>query len=228
MGLPLGPTLANVFMSHVENNYFMSPNNNVTFKPSLYLRYIDDIFCVFKSQDHIQHFLNMINSFHNNLQFTIEFSQNNILPFLDVSIKVEDNKCSTSVYRKPTYTNLLMNFSACCPFTYKIGLLNCLIFRAFKICSSWYSFHEEIQYLLNLFVSNAFPSKLFFNTLKRFLDNVFPIILNRKINLKTSLSYLILAPSLTNLKPNLINILNRTTLTLLLSLKVLKSLPIFL
>ena len=44
MGSPLGPTFANFFMAEVENRTLdgMSPNS----KPSLYVRYIDDIFVI--------------------------------------------------------------------------------------------------------------------------------------------------------------------------------------
>ena len=44
VGLPLGPTLANVFMCFCENNWLDSCPN--TFKPFYYQRYVDDIFIV--------------------------------------------------------------------------------------------------------------------------------------------------------------------------------------
>ena len=46
MGNPLGVTLANFFMAHCEELIF----NSVTqFFPTFYARYIDDIFCIFRS-----------------------------------------------------------------------------------------------------------------------------------------------------------------------------------
>ena len=44
MGSPLGPTLANFFLAHFEN-IFMS--ENLEFLPEKYVRYVDDVFCVF-------------------------------------------------------------------------------------------------------------------------------------------------------------------------------------
>ena len=45
MGSPLGPTLANLFLAHMEMNWMSQE-----FSPILYRRYVDDIFCVFRSQ----------------------------------------------------------------------------------------------------------------------------------------------------------------------------------
>ena len=45
MGSPLGPTLANLFMAHYERQWM--DNCNPEFRPDLYVRYVDDIFCSF-------------------------------------------------------------------------------------------------------------------------------------------------------------------------------------
>ena len=44
MGSPLAPTLANLFMAHHEKDWM-----NESFSPKMYYRYVDDIFCIFKS-----------------------------------------------------------------------------------------------------------------------------------------------------------------------------------
>ena len=46
MGSPLGPTIANFFLADMKNKILQ---NNVDFYPKLYLRYVDDIFCVFNN-----------------------------------------------------------------------------------------------------------------------------------------------------------------------------------
>ena len=50
-------------------------------------------------------------------------SQNNILPFLDVNINTTDGSFATSIYRKNTFTGLLLNFNAFCPVQWKRGLI---------------------------------------------------------------------------------------------------------
>ena len=66
MGSPLGPSLANFFLGHLETSYFQ---NSVHF-PQFYSRYVDDIFAVFKNNDDIDNFFQYINSVHPNMKFT--------------------------------------------------------------------------------------------------------------------------------------------------------------
>ena len=42
MGNPLGPTFANIFLCHHENNWL--ENCLELFKPKFYRRYVDDLF----------------------------------------------------------------------------------------------------------------------------------------------------------------------------------------
>ena len=51
MGNPLGPSFANIFLAHLEKNYFDHP-----FAPKSYSRYIDNILCVFSSADNYTDF----------------------------------------------------------------------------------------------------------------------------------------------------------------------------
>ena len=71
--------------------------------PKLYVRYIDDVFAVFDDVNACLSFLNILNSQHDNIKFTIEKSTNT-LQFLDVDIKISENTVDTWVWRKPTNT----------------------------------------------------------------------------------------------------------------------------
>ena len=59
MGLPLGSTLANVFMCFHEKRWLDDCPNH--FKPVFYKRYIDDSFLLFDSECHAQMFLDYLN-----------------------------------------------------------------------------------------------------------------------------------------------------------------------
>ena len=41
-------------------------------KPIVYRRYVDDIFVLFKSKEHLKLFVNYMNSKHNNIKFTFQ------------------------------------------------------------------------------------------------------------------------------------------------------------
>ena len=74
MGSPLGPSLANAFLAHHEQNWLESCT--LEYRPSYYWRYVDDIFVLFKSSDHLKRFQSYSNSCHVNMPFTIESDQN--------------------------------------------------------------------------------------------------------------------------------------------------------
>ena len=60
MGSPLGPTLANALLCHYEKLWLDSCP--LKFKPLLYIRYVDDIFVLFKSKDHLLLFAKYMNT----------------------------------------------------------------------------------------------------------------------------------------------------------------------
>ena len=82
--------------------------------PKLYLRYVDDTFCLFECQDHYKQFLTILNSLHPNLTFTVEVASEN-MPFLDVCVKLEDDGFETRGYRKKTHTSVFLNYNAIAP-----------------------------------------------------------------------------------------------------------------
>ena len=169
MGSPLGPTLANFCLAHYESQLL---NDHA---PALYLRYVDDIFCVFKPDTSHQDFLEKLNNLHPSLKFTAEIGPST-LPFLDTSISIpstEDGMFTSQVYRKPTFTGLLLNFAALCPLKWKFGLIYCLLHRAYNISSNWSVFTKEVSFLEKIFVNNAYPSQFFATCVNRFLTKKF-------------------------------------------------------
>ena len=59
--------------------------------------------------DNIGNVLDQLNSSHKQIQFTYEVEQNNKLPLLDVLLIKNANNVDTTVYRKPTDTNIYLN-----------------------------------------------------------------------------------------------------------------------
>ena len=137
MGSPLGPVLANLFMGYREKKWLQEFDKG---KVLMYKRYVDDIFCMFGNEKDAEIFFEFLNCRHKNIKFTIEKESNKFLSFLDILIKNEGNRFSTSVYRKKTSIGLFTQFHSFTPMSYKIGLIRCLIHRAFKISSSYIIF----------------------------------------------------------------------------------------
>ena len=93
MGSLLGPSLANAFLWDYEKLWLDSCPPE--FKPVVYRRYVDDIFVLFKSKDHLLLFAKYMNTRHKNLKFTFDFELSNSFSFLDVKITCGSNRFST-------------------------------------------------------------------------------------------------------------------------------------
>ena len=138
MGSPLGSTLANAFLCHYEKTWLNECPSQ--FKPVVYKGYVDDIFVLLKSKDHLKLFVNYMNSKHRNIKFTFETEDSNNFSFLDVKITRQNKRFVTSIFRKATFSGVFTNYD-----TYRIGLIHTLLFWFFKICSSMENFHIEVE-----------------------------------------------------------------------------------
>ena len=182
MGSPLGPTMANFCLAYYEDK-LLKDSEQQGDGPAFYARYVDDICCVFRDGSSHQNFLTKLNEMHPNLRFTVEVG-NSSLAFLDthISLPKEDNESFTSrIFRKSTFTGLMLNFNAQCPMRWKVGLIQCLIHRAFLVSSSWEIFNNEIEFLRNTFSKNGYPVDLFWHYVKKFVDSRQTGISNNKV-----------------------------------------------
>ena len=163
MGSPLGPTLANIFMADFESKHL--DNCPESCRPVLYRRYVDDILLAFRRPEDIQEFWAYYNNLHPNIKFSIEEESGGVINFLDICIKKEGG---TSTFRKNTFTGLLTKYNSFIHQQYKTGLISCLLYRAWKLCSNEENFQEEISFLKKLFLQNRFPLDLFIEETNKF------------------------------------------------------------
>ena len=78
MGSPLAPILVNISMGHHKKEWISSYNSGGLL---CYKRYVEDIFAVFETKDHVFSFYNYINRQHGNIKLTLEIGKNSKLPF---------------------------------------------------------------------------------------------------------------------------------------------------
>ena len=98
---------------------------------------------------------------------------NNSLSFLDVKIIRENNKFTTSVYRKPAVSGVFTNFESFLPYSYKCALIFSLLYRAFNLYSNFELFHKEIENLKNIFRKNGYPVNFPDFCIKKYLNNLY-------------------------------------------------------
>ena len=91
-----------------------SPSHqDITFTPVLWKRFVDDTFIIIKKQ-HKNSFLGYLNSINPSIKFSSEETRTDgSMPFLDFLITPkEDGSLQTSVYRKPTHTDLYLQWDS--------------------------------------------------------------------------------------------------------------------
>ena len=170
LGSRFGPSLANPFLSYHEKNWLNSCPQG--FKPVFYRCYVDDIFVVFKSNDHLKYFQEFLNFCLINMSFSMETERQNNFSFLDIEVIHEQGKFPTTIYRKPTFKGVYSNSESFLPSVYKFGMACSLVYRCFCISLDWKKFHEEVTFLKRIFRKNVYPENFIDKCSKKFLDNM--------------------------------------------------------
>ncbi|CAF1659013.1 unnamed protein product [Adineta ricciae] len=163
MGSPLGPLLADIFLVHLEKQLMDELNQNGLI---FWRRYVDDTFAIIEENTNPQTLLNILNSFHSSIQFTMESESAGSLSFLDINITrlsiptpTTHSFFETSVYRKPTFTGLLTKFTSFIPIQYKRSVISSMAYRAIRICSSYHLLDKEFKPITSIALANGYPVK---------------------------------------------------------------------
>ena len=88
---------------------------------------VDHTLAIFHHKAEADEFLTKLNCLHPSLKFTFEKEKGKCLTFLDVYVKRTDIGFETSVYRKPTSTDLFLHCESFSPLKRKISLISTLM-----------------------------------------------------------------------------------------------------
>jgi hypothetical protein len=169
MGSPLSPLLAEVYLAAFEQHLFAS-NDQLIEKVVFWRRYVDDVIVIFDgSQDSALDLLHVVNGHNPHLQFTIEHSVNNKIPFLDLEITLSNAKITYNIYRKPTTTDISVPFHSNHPMSHKFANFHFLLHRLISIPLSNVDFLEELNTIRFIAMQNDFPLDMF----NKFCSNFF-------------------------------------------------------
>ena len=155
MGSPISPIVANLFMEDLEIKALATSPH----KPSLWKRFVDDTFIIIKKA-HKDSLLQHLNSIDSNIKFTCEESRDDgSIPFLDILIiPGRKGKLDTTVYRKPTHTDLYLQWDSHHNIPAKYSVIGTLLHRAKTICSSPQHLQREEQHLTSALKKCKYPS----------------------------------------------------------------------
>ena len=157
MGSPLSPILANLCMEFIEKNYIQSLPDEI--KPKFWVRYVDDIFIIFQQNETaFNSFLTSINNILPTIKFTVEYENNNQLPFLDVLVLHEKDSHSFSftVYRKETNSENYIHFYSHHSKSIKSNIVSNMFTRALRVCDPQH-LDQEIQHIFQSFMKLGYP-----------------------------------------------------------------------
>ena len=107
-------------------------------------------------KDGIDDFHEHLNRQNADIQFTKEIEENGKIPFLDCLVTRDNNKLKTTIYRKPTHTDRLLDQSSYNPTSHKATTIRTLTRRAQLVCDSPDSLQDETGFLNNLFSKNNY------------------------------------------------------------------------
>ena len=147
-------------MGKVEDLILGSPR----LQPSLYLRYIDDVFGVWPhGAEELSTYLDFINTVHPSTKFTAERSDTNggCLPFLDTLITVHQNgSYQTELYYKPMAAPIIMPYSSTHPAQMKKSVLKAQLKRAVRLSSDTSTRERSVKKVADLFKTSGYPEHL--------------------------------------------------------------------
>ena len=120
-----------------------------------WLRYIDDTFTAVH-KDGINDFHEHLNRQNVDIHFTKEIKENSKIPFLDCLDTCDNNRLRTTIHRKPTHTDRLLDQSSYNPTSHKATTIQSLTRRAQLVCDSPDNLQDETNYLNNIFSKNNY------------------------------------------------------------------------
>ena len=116
--------------------------------PTFWRRFVDDTFVIIqKTQE--DSFFKHLNAIDDKIQFTKKASRSDSsMPFLDTLVTINvDGSLNTKVYRKPTHTDLYLQWDSHHVIAAKYSVINILKYRAKAVSSNKQLLEEEKDHL---------------------------------------------------------------------------------
>lgn len=154
MGGPLSPIVADIVMEDL----LKTSVNKLIKPPKILTKYVDDIFTVM-DKNQVFPFLNILNSYHNNIRFTFELEKQDCLPYLDLMLLIKDGRIVTNWYRKPTSTDRLLNYLSCHPKHQILNTAKGLVRRILHLSDPVFH-NENLKIAHNILKKNNFPNEI--------------------------------------------------------------------
>ena len=124
-------------------------------------RFVDDTITCIKPTS-IPHVIEVLNSFHSNIQFMFGEERDRKVPCLDVLLIKKNDAFEITIYRKPTNKGIYLHWNSFAPKTWKHAILRSVIHKAYDICSNDEFLRLELSEIKHdLIKTNGYPNWVF-------------------------------------------------------------------
>ena len=156
LGSPVSPVIINIYREHFESLAISSPPTLIKW----WFRYVDDVYSATR-KDQVNKLQEHLNSIDPHIKFTTELPGTDGLPFLDTLTKPTPNSIESTVYRKPTHTDMSLDYNSNYTILAKLSVIHILIYRAKQVCSTNEFLAKEMDHLHKVLQDNHYPTQFF-------------------------------------------------------------------
>ena len=129
-------------------------------KTMTWWRYIDDIFVIWEhGEESLRDFTDHVNFFHATITFTAQYSKEKV-NFLDLTIKLIDERLKTDLFVKLTDTNQILDPTSSHPYLCKKGIPYSQALRLNRTCSDNTRFDQSSNNLQKWLMERGYSEKM--------------------------------------------------------------------
>ncbi|CAJ0946046.1 unnamed protein product [Ranitomeya imitator] len=159
MGARCAPAYANIFLGWWEDKIVYS-SPLFTAHVHAWYRFIDDVFIIWRgTKEECAVFFDNLNSNLHNIFLTYSCSARDVT-FLDLRVFPHEQHLATDLFRKPTATNSLLEFSSFHPWHTKVGVPTGQFLRVRRNCTRDGDFLIQARELSERFRHRGYPKRV--------------------------------------------------------------------
>jgi hypothetical protein len=203
MGTKFAPSYASLTLGYLEILFFdkmktkFNENISLKFKKN-YKRYLDDVFCLWDTDDgNILDVKNILNSLNEKMSFTLD-QMGTEVNFLDIKVLRSDDQVKTDIYSKPTDSKQYLDYRSNHPRHIKNNIPFSLARRICTIVVDNKIRHMRLHELKNNLLTRNFPEGIITEGIKRACQ--IPLDILRSVSVKSNDQNAI--PFVTTYNPN--------------------------
>jgi len=114
----------------------------------------------------------LLNSINKHIQFTLEVGINSTLNFLDLTLSIVENKINFNIFRKPTFTDTVIDNTSNHPISHKHSAFHSMIHRLVTTPLSDNNYANELNIIKLIALNNGYETTLIDRILAKKLKSI--------------------------------------------------------